>query len=49
MAGIWTQSCVPTYHEISGLKNVATTEDRVAIELTISASMLAEKPTPTWN
>jgi NAD-dependent deacetylase len=48
-AGISAESGIPTYRGIGGLYNVDTTEDGVAIEEALSASMLAENPALTWK
>ena len=48
-AGVSAESGVPTYRGIGGLYNVDTTEDGVAIEEALSASMLAENPALTWK
>jgi NAD-dependent deacetylase len=48
-AGISAESGIPTYRGIGGLYNVDTTEDGIAIEEALSASMLAENPTLTWK
>jgi NAD-dependent deacetylase len=48
-AGVSAESGIPTYRGIGGLYNVDTTEDGVAIEEALSASMLAEKLTLTWT
>lgn len=48
-AGVSAESGIPTYRGIGGLYNVDTTEDGVAIEEALSASMLAENPALTWK
>ena len=48
-AGVSAESGIPTYRGIGGLYNVDTTEDGVAIEEAMSASMLAENPALTWK
>lgn len=48
-AGISAESGIPTYRGIGGLYNVDTTEDGVAIEEALSASMLSENPALTWK
>lgn len=48
-AGVSAESGIPTYRGIGGLYNVDPTEDGVAIEEALSASMLAENPALTWK
>ncbi len=48
-AGVSAESGIPTYRGIGGLYNVDTTEDGVAIEEALSASMLADNPALTWK
>ncbi len=48
-AGISAESGIPTYRGVGGLYNVDTTEDGVAIEEALSASMLATNPSLTWK
>lgn len=48
-AGISAESGIPTYRGIGGLYNADTTEDGVAIEEALSASMLAKNPALTWK
>ena len=48
-AGVSAESGIPTYRGIGGLYNVDTTEDGVAIEEALSASMLAKNPALTWK
>lgn len=48
-AGVSAESGIPTYRGIGGLYNVDTTEDGVAIEEALSASMLAVNPALTWK
>lgn len=48
-AGISAESGIPTYRGIGGLYNVDSTEDGVAIEEALSASMLATNPALTWK
>ena len=43
-AGVSAASGIPTYRGIGGLYDVDTTDDGVAIEEALSASMLAENP-----
>ncbi len=48
-AGISAESGIPTYRGISGLYNRDTTEDGIAIEDALSASMLSDRPAITWK
>jgi len=48
-AGVSAESGIPTYRGVGGLYNVDTTEDGVAIEEALSASMLALNPALTWK
>lgn len=48
-AGISAESGIPTYRGIGGLYNVDATEDGVAIEEALSASMLSDNPALTWK
>ena len=48
-AGVSAESGIPTYRGIGGLYNLDTTDDGVAIEEALSASMLAENPALTWK
>lgn len=48
-AGVSAESGIPTYRGIGGLYNVDTTEDGLAIEEALSATMLAENPRLTWK
>lgn len=48
-AGVSAESGIPTYRGIGGLYSVDTTEDGVAIEEALSATMLAENPRLTWK
>lgn len=48
-AGVSADSGVPTYRGIGGLYNVETTDEGYAIEVALSASMLARNPALTWK
>ena len=48
-AGISAESGIPTYRGIGGLYNADSTEDGIAIEEALSATMLAKNPALTWK